>query len=117
MKLAAIAKWTGRAAALLLLLFWGAFFVEHLAEWFMHRGGPYPPAWVWLAQVMHLAVLVGLGMMLRWDRLGTVVMVAATVVFFSMIGMHEFPYIALINLVPVAFFAVYWAASRTAQVR
>jgi hypothetical protein len=45
--------------------------------------------------------------------LGTVVMLAASIAFFSMIGMRSFPYISLINLVPVAFFTLYWVARKS----
>ena len=107
MSLSVICKWLGRVASALLLLLWGAFFVEHLQDWFL--GEAYPPAWVWIEQGFHLVMLIGLAMMLRWDRVGTVVMAAGTIAFFSTIGMRTFPTIALLNLVPVAFFAVYWS--------
>jgi hypothetical protein len=35
------------------------------------------------------------------------------IVFFFSIGMNRFPYIGLINLVPVAFFTVCWLARRS----
>jgi hypothetical protein len=73
----ATGKWTGRLTALL-LLFWGMFFVEYLSEWFLRSDGSYPPAWVWGGQFLHLVILIGLGMMLKWDKPGTVVMVAGT---------------------------------------
>ena len=81
----AAGKWAGRSAALLLLLFWGAFFAEHLMEWFLRRDGRYPPPWVWLGQFLHLGMLVGLALMLRWDRLGAIVLAVATAAFFAMI--------------------------------
>ena len=106
--LSAIGKWSGRLTALLLFLFWGAFFVEHLSEWFLRAGGRFPTAWVWVQQLFHFAMLVGLGMMVKWDKLGSAVMLAGTVAFFAGIGVGEFPWIALINLVPVGCFGVYW---------
>jgi hypothetical protein len=107
----ATGKWSGRSTALLLLLFWGAFFVEHLTEWFLRADGRYPPAWVWWQQFFHFVMLVGLGMMLRWDKPGAVVMVVATAAFFAGIGFHTFPSIALVNLVPIGCFGVYWLAA------
>jgi len=104
----AIGKWSGRLTALLLFLFWGAFFVEHLSEWFLRAGGRFPTAWVWVQQLFHFAMLVGLGMMVKWDKLGCAVMLAGTVAFFGGIGVLEFPWIALINLVPAGCFGVYW---------
>ena len=111
--LSGIGKWGGRLTAVLLVLFWGGFFVEHLSEWFLRSDGRYPPPWVWVQQGMHFLMLAGLAMMLKWPRLGTVVMVLATIAFFSSIGMNRFPYFALINLVPVAFFTVYWLARKS----
>lgn len=111
--LSGIGKWGGRLTALLLLLLWGAFFVEHVSEWFMRPDGRYPPPWVWVGQVLHFLILVGFGLMLKWDRLGTVVMLIATIAFFSSIGMNRFPYFGLINLAPVAFFTVYWLARKS----
>jgi dolichyl-phosphate-mannose--protein O-mannosyl transferase len=106
-------KWGGRLVALLLLLFWGAFFVEHVSEWFLRPDGRYPPTRVWVSMAMHFGILAGCALMLKWDRLGTVIMLAASVAFFSLIGMRSFPYISLINLLPVAFFTLYWMARRT----
>lgn len=104
----AIGKWSGRATALLLFLFWGAFFVEHLTEWFLRGDGRYPPAWVWGQQFFHFVMLVGLGMMLRWEKAGAVVMAIGTVAFFSCVGFRGFPGIALINLVPIGCFGIHW---------
>jgi hypothetical protein len=111
------ARWLGRAAALLLLLFWGAFFVEHLVEWFLRPRGAYPPPRVWVAQFLHFAMLAGFAMMLRWELAGAVVMASATVLFFARAGMRGFPWIACVNLLPVVFFAAYWAVARTRSAR
>ncbi len=110
MKLGIAGKWGGRLLALLLFLFWGAFFVEHLTEWFLRAPGGYPPPRLWISQVLHLVMLIGLAMMLRWDKLGTLVMVIGTAAFFATIHFHHFPFIALINLLPVCGFGVYWMA-------
>jgi hypothetical protein len=111
--LSGIGKWGGRLTALLLVLFWGAFFVEHLSEWFLRGDGRYPPPQVWVGQALHFLMLAGFGLMLKWDRLGTVVMLVASIAFFASIGMNRFPYFALINLLPVAFFTAYWLARKS----
>ena len=67
-----IVCWTGRVLALGLFLFWGAFFVEHLKEWFLHPANGFPPVWVWLAQLAHLAFLIGLIALWRWPVSGSV---------------------------------------------
>jgi hypothetical protein len=107
---AAAGKWAGRLTALLLLLFWGTFFLEHLTEWFVRAEGRYPPALVWWQQSFHFMMLAGLGMILKWDQPGAVVMVIGTLAFFATIGFHTLPVMALYNLVPIACFSVYWLA-------
>ena len=102
-------RWLGRTLALLLLLFWGAFFLGHLSEWFLNAQGPLPPTRVWISQVLHLGMLVGLALMLRWDRLGAIVTALGTMAFFASIGMHSFPFIALLNLLPIACFTASWS--------
>ncbi len=107
-RIALAALWTGRGLAVLLFLFWGAFFFEHLGEWFVRPKGMWPPPSVWVAQAMHAAMLAGLIMIVRWDKTGAAIMAVATVAFFSVIGMNRFPWIALINAIPLPFLAVYW---------
>ena len=109
---ACVSRWLGRGLALLLFLFWGAFFVEHLAEWFSHPQAAPPPLRAWVAQGLHLVMLIGLALMLRRDRLGAVVTALGTAAFFAAIGYHGFPYIALINLLPIACFVVAWSLHR-----
>jgi hypothetical protein len=86
-----------------------AFFLEHLADWFLRPQQGVPSLQVWVGQGLHLVMLFGLVLMLRWDRLGAVVTMVATAAFFASIGMHGFPWIALVNLLPIACFAVSWA--------
>jgi hypothetical protein len=105
-------KWLGRLTALLLLLIWGVFFVEHFFEWFLHPSGELPPAAVWLSQVFHLAIVVGLALMIKWDKLGAVVTVAATTAFLASIAARGTPLVVMINLLPIACFAVSWLNAR-----
>ncbi|MGO9240574.1 MAG: hypothetical protein ACLQBJ_07155 [Bryobacteraceae bacterium] len=116
--LGATCKWTGRALSLALLILWGMFFVEHMKEWFLRPDGRYPPAWVFRQQAFHFLIIVGLGIMLRWDRVGTLVMALATIGFFALIPGWQWGgrgwFMPFINLVPVVFFAVYWLTRRGA---
>ena len=75
--------WTARILALALFFLWGAFFVEHLREWFMHPAQGFPPVWVWLAQLAHLAVLVGLIALWRWQLAGSLITIVAATLFFG----------------------------------
>ena len=67
-----IVCWTGRLLALGLVLFWGAFFVEHLQQWFLHPVKGFPPVWVWLGQLAHLVILIGLMALWRWPVIGSI---------------------------------------------
>jgi hypothetical protein len=100
----------GRITAALLLLLWGAFFIEHTQEWFLGGVARQPPGWVLALHAAHFAMLAGLGLMWRWERTGALVFVVASAAFFGGIGVHRFPAIALINLLPVALFAIAWRA-------
>jgi hypothetical protein len=79
----AIVSWSARLLALGLFLLWGAFFVEHMQEWFMHPAKGFPPPWVWAGQLAHLVLLVGLLMLIRWQLAGAVVTILGAVAFFG----------------------------------
>jgi hypothetical protein len=109
---AAAFTWIGRGLALLLFLFWGTFFLEHLSEWFLHPARGLPPARVWVAMLFHLGMLVGLLLMLGWDQVGCAATLIATAAFFAVMGFRSFPYLALLNLAPFPFFAAAWFPGR-----
>jgi hypothetical protein len=95
-----IARIWGTGAALL----WGAFFVEHLA-WFS-GGSATPPLRVWLQQGLHFAMAAGLLAAWRYERVGGVVaLVASIVVFASVAGPLFWPFIA--TTVPPALAFIY----------
>lgn len=99
-------KWTARIIAILLFLFWGGFFLEHLAEWFLEAEKGLPPVKVWFAVFFHLIMILGFLIMIRWQKTGILTMLAASIVFFLILDLNRFPYIALINLLPVPFFII-----------
>lgn len=100
--LAVASEWAGRGFRLPLFLFWGAFLVEHLGEWFLVGGTAWPPLWVWWVQVHHFGMLVALAAMTVWAWPGAFTTAAATAVFLATIGLRGFPFIALVNLRPLA---------------
>ncbi len=108
MRVALIFLWIARIFALLIFLFWGAFFCEHLFEWFLHSKDGLPPVSVWFSMVLHLVMLIGLVIMLKWDRLGAFITILGTVAFFLSIGYHGFPFIAMINILPILSLSIYW---------
>ena len=104
--ISSLCLWGSRISAALLLLFWGAFFIEHLTEWFS-PSAIQPPLKVWLSMFFHLVMLAGLGIMVKWQRIGTCTMAFGTVAFYLGIGFHGFPYILLLNIIPAGFLGVY----------
>ena len=110
--LGATCKWTGRALSLLLLAYWGACFVAHTQEWFLRYDGRYPPLLVWRQQTFQFLMILGLAIMLGWDRLGTALLAVSTIGFFALIPGWRWHgrgwFVPVVNLVPVTFFAIYW---------
>src|SRR5262249_46020909 len=99
--LAAVASWSGRLLAIGLVAVWGAFFVDHL-EWFVHPSRGFPPARVWLLQLVHLVLLAGLLMLIRWQIPGSVLTVAAALVFFAAAAGPRFLLFFGVTTLPVA---------------
>ncbi|MBK9171176.1 MAG: hypothetical protein IPM24_27470 [Bryobacterales bacterium] len=98
--------WLARGSALLLALFWGAFLIEHLVEWY----GDMPPRVV-LAMGFHFGMIAGFVTMLHWPRAGVPLVAVTSIAFFTLAGFGSFPGIALLNLVPIVLLAAAWLAS------
>lgn len=92
---ASLLRWLGRVLAAGMLLFWGAFFVEHLWEWFMKPLPKTPPAQVWLGQLLHLALLVSYLLAMKWDLLGGCLILCTAALFFTLIGITVTVHIAV----------------------
>jgi hypothetical protein len=103
--------WAGRIAALVLLLFWGQFFVAHLS-WFADPGN-LPPPRVFALQLLHLAFLVGLMLGWRWPLVGSAVLLLAAVPFFWFAAGSRFLPFAAVTSVPAAL----WVSARLAAAR
>jgi hypothetical protein len=100
-RVAVIVLWSGRILAIGLLALWGAFFVEHLG-WFLKPVQGLPPARVWLLQLAHLTLLVGLLMLFRWEVPGGILTVVAALVFFAAVAGPRFPLFFGATILPVA---------------
>jgi hypothetical protein len=96
---ARVVSWSGRILAIGIFAVWGAFFVEHL-EWFVHPTKGLPPAWVWLLQLVHLALLAGLLALIRWEVAGSLLTIAATLVFFVAAARGKFPLFFGVTVLP-----------------
>jgi hypothetical protein len=99
--LAALALWSGRALAIGLFAFWGAFFLAHL-EWFVHPGRGLPPVRVWLLSLAHLGMLAGLLMLQFWEIPGGLLTTAAALVFLASAAGPRFPLYFGVTILPVA---------------
>jgi hypothetical protein len=102
-----IARNAGRILSLALCLLWGAFFVEHLT-WFSVEVKNNAPVQVWFAQCSHFLLLVGYLIALKWERIGSVVIVINAVLFFGFAaGVNAVPFIT-VSIFPVMLYAFCW---------
>ncbi len=101
--------WSARVLAVMVFLFWGAFFLEHLswffkpvAEWppIFKPAAEWPPARVWLLQLAHLAMLIGLLVLLRWELAGSALTIVAALVFFVSVAGSRFPLFFAVTSLP-----------------
>lgn len=76
-----VVRWVARVLAAALFCFWGAFFVEHLWQWFLKPLPQTPPLSVWIGQLLHFSILAGLISGFKWERAGGVLLIVATVLF------------------------------------
>lgn len=94
--------WSARILATGLFLFWGAFFLDHFQEWFLHPAPGLPPARVWLLQLAHFAMLIGLVLMLRWELPGSALTVVAALAFFIPVAGSRAPLFVAVTILPAA---------------
>ena len=85
---------------------WLAFFIEHLTEWF--TGPPWPPPGVWVAQLAHLGILVGLIASLRWRLAGSIATVVSAIVFFALTVWPPVPLLFIPTIAPALLFMAAW---------
>jgi len=98
--LEALTRWVARGLAVCLFLFWGAFFVAHLQEWFIGPFPDYPPLKVCMTVALHAVLLVGLVLMLRWELPGSLLVLAAGGAFFFAVGGKSAPLFFGITALP-----------------
>jgi hypothetical protein len=99
---------SARMLAVALFFFWGAFFVEHLWQWFIEPLPQTPPASVWIAQLLHFLLLAGLVIGFKWERAGGVLVIVASVLFFS----DKAPVFIPISILPGVLYLYCWYRSR-----
>lgn len=105
------ARFIARTMSVLLLLFWGSFFVNHLS-WFASVPSKVPPATVWLLSILHLSLLVSYALSLRWERTGSVGIILCSTLFFSLTaGYNALPFI-IVSISPAMVFFYIWKKER-----
>jgi hypothetical protein len=103
-------RWAARALSVVLFLLWGAFFVEHLREWFADPAH-LPPPYVFAMQGLHGLFLLGLLVGWRWELLGAGMILAAAVPFFWFAAGSNFLLFASVTCLP----AVLWLYCATRE--
>lgn len=103
-------RWIARAISIVLFLMFGAFFVEHLSWFFDSRGRP--PAIVWILQGVHLLMLIGFLVTLKWEAAGSVLIVVSSLIFLSQTAGERFLPLFAITIVPALLFLTCWWKSR-----
>jgi hypothetical protein len=99
-KLVPLTRWGGRLLGLLLLLFWGAFFVEHLSEWFIRPFPRHPPLKICFYMGLHFLILAGLLLAWRWEVAGSLLVIGSSLVFFQHVAGANFPLFFGVTAVP-----------------
>jgi hypothetical protein len=97
-----------------MLLLWGAFFVEHTAEWFDEPFRELPPWHVILRHMLHFLMLVSFVVAWKWEGIGGCMIALFTVPFF--VGVNAIQFIPF-TIVPGLLFLVCWYWSRHASRR
>lgn len=104
-----------RVLAALLIVFWGIFFVEHLA-WF--GVWPPPPGRIWIAQVAHLVLLVGLLLsVMRHELIGSAIAIGAASVLILAAGFRDVPWLFWVTVMPAILFAAAHASASRDRAR
>jgi hypothetical protein len=76
----------GAAGGRVPLSFWGAFFLEHLLEWFVRPFPTGPPALVWVAQFGHFVLLIGYAVGWFQERIGASIVPLGAGIFLAGVG-------------------------------
>lgn len=98
-------RWAARIASILLFALWGAFFIEHVS-WFIAQ--PRPPLFVWLFQLLHLLLLLGFVVALRWEVAGSLLIIGSALVFFALTAGANFLLFFAVTIIPAVLFLFCW---------
>jgi hypothetical protein len=112
-KVVIIVRWVARIAGAGLFALWGVFFIEHLA--YFVDIGDMPPLDVWVAQFAHLVLLLGLLIALKWEAVGSGLIVLGAAVFFALTAGANFLSCFLLTITPALLYVFCWLRSQPAR--
>ncbi|MAG20999.1 MAG: hypothetical protein QGG85_00685 [Candidatus Marinimicrobia bacterium] len=95
-----IIRWTARISGVGIFLFWGAFFVDHVSEWIIAPSSESPPLKVWIALALHLAMLSGFIVALKWEVAGSGLIIFAAFAFFIITMGEPMVKFFLVTIIP-----------------
>jgi len=107
-KVVGVIRWPARALAVCVFLFWGAFFVEHLQEWFIQPFPHHPPLKVCVGMALHFLMLAGLIVALRWELVGSLMVILAAFGFFYHISGSPFSLFFGLTALPALLLLFCW---------
>lgn len=111
-KIVTVIRWLARGLGGCLFLFWGAFFVAHLREWFIAPFPNHPPPKVWLAVALHGLLLAGLLLAWRWEFAGSLIVLVAAFAFFRGNAGAMFPWFFGLTSLPALLWLWCWWRTR-----
>lgn len=103
-----IVRWMARTLSGLIFLFWLGFFIEHIQQWFVAPWPRTPPTIVWVNQLLHFLILAGLVIGWKWERVGGVLVIVASVLFLF----DKAPLLILPTILPGILFLYCWWRER-----
>lgn len=96
-----------KAMSIVLFLFWGSFFIEHVS-WFASVPSKVPPLTVWLLTLLHFLLLVSYIISLRWERSGCAGIVICSALFFSLTARYNALPFIIVSISPAMVFFYLW---------
>ena len=115
-----VIKYTRLAARVLsgmLFILWGSFFIDHLEWFFTSPSEQSPPMFVWVMQSFHLLLLVGYGISLKWEKVGSAIVVVSAVIFFTSVAKTNAIPFVIVSCFPVLLFMYCWMKEKNSKLQ